>query len=361
MNFSKDQLKDLWTTCLKTAKGGQFVDGLVLGTLVRELTHGTEESQQDEQMSMFQDWQQSIDEMGFEDDKKKILMYSTYLTTYYRGKKTDPLEADLVIKKRQLKGILKTLAEDNNQTIIEAETNAGSNESVISPQTKHKYSTSEEEEKTEIQKENKVQFAEKDQVNTFQKVQNKKDDEDYKPYHKCSFCHKLSQRTKILNDCNHYIHLGCLKMKTISTLICGKYKVFCHDRDCTSMIGRDHIVKILTEKGKTCYDSLNFMAEYALSEPEKALFWCYKCRLISSKYVDEVSKCSCCGKRQDKLKSVFTLAKLVLVEKDSKNRDHKNYEAISKCVEDCKQQLPRCESCKMWKHGFPGISQKCLC
>lgn len=198
------------------------------------------------------------------------------------------------------------------------------------------------------------------QVKTFSS-NDETDSPDDQIFHKCSFCHKLSTRTKSLVSCAHYIHLGCLKMKVISTLISGKYRIYCLDKFCNSQIDRKFIVALISETAKVCYDTLQFLDEYTVAESEKVLYWCYKCRQINCKYIDQNTKCHSCEKRQDKLKNVFTLIKLLLVERESKNKDSKNYEAISKCVEDCKKQLKRCNNCNMWKHSFPGIQLKCLC
>lgn len=207
-----------------------------------------------------------------------------------------------------------------------------------------------------FKKEHKVQFAEFPQVSTFRQ-ENAKDE----ILHECCFCNKLSSKTTVLNGCNHNIHPGCLKLKTISLLLIGKSKIFCPHKDCTSLIERDKIVSILNNIAKIVYDTLCFIYEYSNSEPDKVLYWCYRCRLIDCKSIECSSKCMVCSKRQDKLKFVFSLSKLVLSPKDPKFKTDRNYSAIMNCLEDCRIQLSRCETCTKWKHSFLGISQKCLC
>ena len=86
------------------------------------------------------------------------------------------------------------------------------------------------------------------------------------PVHKCSFCYKISRKAKPLSNCGHFIHNGCLKMKTISTLITGKYKMNCHYKDCNSVIQRSDLTAILEDKAKICYDTLNFLYDYLQCE-----------------------------------------------------------------------------------------------
>jgi hypothetical protein len=128
---------------------------------------------------------------------------------------------------------------------------------------------------SQFKKEQKVQFAAFPEISTFQKEMTNEE-----ILHECSFCHKLSSKTKILNGCSHYIHLGCLKMKTISMLMIGKFKIFCPNKDCTAQIDRDKIVRVLDDRSKIIYDTLNFIREYSIAEPDKVLYWCHRCRLI---------------------------------------------------------------------------------
>lgn len=147
-------------------------------------------------------------------------------------------------------------------------------------------------------------------------------------------------------------------MKIISTLVTGKYKMICHDKDCTTMLHRDDVLSVIDNKARTCFDTLQFLYEYMTVEPDRIIYWCFGCRLVSCKLIEQNTKCISCNKKQDKLKSVFTLIKLALVSKDSKA---KNYEAIIKCIDDCKSQVARCEDCLKWKHAFTGNSLKCEC
>ena len=148
-------------------------------------------------------------------------------------------------------------------------------------------------------------------------------------FHKCSFCHKISSRSKIMNSWTHYIHIGCLKMKVISNLISSKYKIYCHDKSCKTPISRDLIAPILNERARLCYDVLEFLNDLSLIEPDVSIFWCYSWRLFSSKNSSQSSKWECWSKKQDKLKSVFTLLKLVLVDSKSMVKDFRNYNKFS--------------------------------
>lgn len=178
-------------------------------------------------------------------------------------------------------------------------------------------------------------------------------------FHKCSFCHKISSRSKIMNTWTHYIHIGCLKMKVISNLISGKYKIYCHDKACKSPISRELIVPILNEKARLWYDVLEFLHELSIVDPEVHVYWCYCCRSFSALNSSQSSKWECCNKKQDKLKNVFTLLKLVLVDSKSMVKDFRNYNAIWKWVEDWRQYLQRCENCKQWKHNLSISALKC--
>lgn len=97
--MDKDHLKNLWEDCASLGSTEGFVDGLVLGTLVNK------EGKQ--AIPMFKEWKQSAEEMGFTDIKKKIVIYSAYMMTYYKGKNFELSDSELPSKKRELKGILK--------------------------------------------------------------------------------------------------------------------------------------------------------------------------------------------------------------------------------------------------------------
>lgn len=102
MKNDKDALKKCWKECLSVAQGGGFVDGLVLGTLIN-----FQPDDMPEWLTVFDEWKQSILEMEFKEDPKKLLIYSAYLVTYFKGKEMESRANQNQIKKRELKGILK--------------------------------------------------------------------------------------------------------------------------------------------------------------------------------------------------------------------------------------------------------------
>ena len=144
-------------------------------------------------------------------------------------------------------------------------------------------------------------------------------------FHKCSFCHKISSRAKIINEWGHHIHVGCLKMKVISNLISSKYKIDWHDKLCKTPIKREVIFPVLNENAKICYNVLELLHELNESDPDTNIFWCYSWRTFSARNSSQNSKCECCDKKQDKLKNVLTLLKLILVDSNSMVKDFRNY------------------------------------
>lgn len=84
-----NQNKETWAKCLKANKGGSFLDGIVLATLIQDKSHSIEDW-----TTLFGDWKESATEMGLNEDKKKMLMYSSYLSTYNLGMKTESKKRD---------------------------------------------------------------------------------------------------------------------------------------------------------------------------------------------------------------------------------------------------------------------------
>ncbi|CAI2374085.1 unnamed protein product [Moneuplotes crassus] len=348
--------KEIWTKLVEKGKKGTFLDGLVLGTLVQDQSHSIEDW-----ASLFEDWKESANEMGLDEDKKKLLMYSSFLLTYNLGKNRESM------KKRDYKKAEKNIEGTNTSDLFShvygSKPDLDKNNTRESDKEPLKDIKEEEESKEEHENEKS-----KNSRPTLVEEKTPFYEEEENAVHKCSFCHKMSRKTRPLKNCNHFIHNSCLKMKTISTLITGKYKIMCHDKECTELVNRDDIFTVIDDKAQICYDSLHFLLEFISAESDRIVYWCFNCRLINCKYGSQNSKCLACNKKQDKLKSVFTLIKLAIIEKESKylfsqskSKDGKNHEAINKCIEDCKEQIPRCPECLLWKHKFSSITLKCLC
>lgn len=299
---------------------------------------------------MFDEWKTSATEMGLDNDTKKISLYSAYLKAYNKGKETEHL------KKRELKGILKqrdsTDSKNECANISKQETEEYSEESLQQPTNPKLVMPLEQPDK-----EAKVHFNDKDQVKMIAGLDSVKEEE--ASLHKCSYCHKVSDKNMHQNTCGHYVHSGCLKMQTISALCFRKYEVRCNDKSCNSKIERDIIIKVIDSETKAILDTFNFISDYSKVDSSRIVYWCHRCRFVNAKYLEQESKCTQCHKKQDKIKTIFTLVDLIL--KRNVQSDQKNYLAIKKCVEDCSTQLERCEKCLVWKHKFPGTALKCLC
>jgi hypothetical protein len=97
--MNKDHLKNLWEDCVAPNSADGFIDGLVLGTIVN--------MEGKQAIPMFHGWKQSAEEMGFTDIKKKIVIYSALMMTYYKGKNFEFPDSKSPTKKRELKSILK--------------------------------------------------------------------------------------------------------------------------------------------------------------------------------------------------------------------------------------------------------------
>ncbi|CAI2374259.1 unnamed protein product [Moneuplotes crassus] len=354
--MSLSKTKQTWTKCMQATEKGTFLDGLVLATLIQDQSHSIEDW-----ASLFQDWKESASEMGLNEDKQKLLMYSSFLLTYNLGKHRENM------KKRDYKKLDKNMEGADSSTSASYSLVHGSKSDYKDKDScrKEKESSKDfkEEEKDIINMKNSKKS---DTPQAKEKASSQETEEEIA--HKCTICHKISRKARPLKDCSHYIHNSCMKMKAITTMITGKYKIICHDKECTELIHRDDIFSVIDEKAQICYDSLQFLLDYSNIETERIIYWCFTCRLLNCKFGDENSKCVSCNKKQDKLKSVFTLIKLVIAEREAKylfsqnkSKDSKNHEAINKCIDDCKDQLERCPDCLMWKHQFTGLALKCLC
>jgi hypothetical protein len=338
--------KELWSMCVENKSGESFLDGLVLGSLVHDDSHSPEEW-----MALFDDWKNSATEMGLDNDNKKISMYSAYLKTYNKGKETEYL------RKRELKSILKQ--RDSTESGNDFTTNGKQETEELSEETLKQPAFSPFKKMAgQVEKEVKVHFNSNDQVKLISNENSVKYEEEV-PSQKCSYCHKMSNKNMNKNSCGHYVHSGCLKMQTISALCFKKYEVRCSDKSCNIKIDREVVVSVIDLETKSILDTFNFLNDYSTADSSRIVYWCHRCRFVNVKYVESDSKCIQCCKKQDKIKTIFTLVDLIL--KRNAQSDQKNYQAIKKCVEDCSTQLQRCESCLVWKHKFPGTSLKCLC
>ena len=80
----KDSIKNIWNQCTQASKDSGFVEGVMLGVLAKDNLNLLSEI-----LPLFEDWKQTAHEMSFEDDAKKIIMYSAYFNTYMKAKEVN--------------------------------------------------------------------------------------------------------------------------------------------------------------------------------------------------------------------------------------------------------------------------------
>ena len=180
-------------------------------------------------------------------------------------------------------------------------------------------------------------------------------------HHKCSICHDDSPRCKTKTECGHFYHSHCLKYRILRKLHSSEFIVNCFVNTCRDQISRSTIISVLNKDEKTCYDTLIFIDRINLVGEKKILFWCYRCREITSRFKPQIDSCSRCKKRMDKLSKLIGTFKLMSFKSKIPPRDKRTFEILSLCLKDCSQQLKRCEECLKWKHKLLTSSMRCQC
>ena len=371
--LSKTYLKDLLTKCTKSIDGGSFVDGLVLGVLLKSDVGTT-----DTLIDLFSEWKDSAKDMEVVEDDKKIFMYISYLTTFTKGRllpSTESVLSDGSLKKRDEKLIRKW--EEENQGLQfsteDLKTNKETSEEINghkSPETisicnlqedVQPKQTDEKDSEFDINSEDKFSSESDKNAKIFKEIEVKDSEDKKEDVPKCSLWNQGSNDLELMRYCEHPYHPKCLKDKVYETIVSGNYKIRCLKKNWAQTVDRDVIVPLISEDAKICYDTLQFINDFNMMGGEKTLYWCHKCRYISVRYPTQSSSCTKCKKKMDKLKSVLSLSKLLLTNDKLQVKDKMNYEMIGYCITDWESQIKKCEVCKFWKHKFTSVSMKCVC
>lgn len=383
--LSQNSLKDLMASCGQSLKDGDFTDGLMLGVLL-----SGSKSKSEDLVGIFDEWRQSVTSMGL-NSEQKMMIYNTFMMTYTKGKiireskqepeqnvsQKDTVSSEPSTRKRLLKSAQKKLdevyeLEEHNKTqIASTKSHKSSYDECNSPvcpinllSDKSK-SIAESELNYEDDKPSDFEFDEEPaQESSLAKNLKKSID-----CGNCEICGKnqglVDSKTKCSGVSPHQssVHSSCFKELVYDSLKNQKSSITCLQKGCCEMVDRSSIMANISNDALTCYDTLQFLEDFAKIGGDKDVFWCYRCRKICIRFPNQSLNCGICKKSLDKLSKLFRLVELILrpSTEDFSAKEKKSLDMIKMCISDIKTQLKKCIKCGMFKHDFNSISLKCIC